>query len=343
VTRTLRSIDDLPASLRFALAIGVFDGAHRGHRRVVDALLEAARRHHAEPVALTFDPHPSEIVRGEAPPLLCDPEERIALLHQMGVATVVLEHFDRAFADQSPAAFLERVRAGRELVALVMTPESAFGHDREGTIGKIRSLAQELGFELVEIGQLASRGAVVSSTRVREALAAGRLWEVGRLLGRPYTVTGTVVRGDRRGRALGYPTANLSFDAPVALPSDGIYAVRATWGGRDPLNPTRRADGVASLGVRPTFGAGGTRVLEVYLFDLDENLYGKRLRVEFVRRLRGEKSFASAAALVRQMDRDAARARSVLAGGANLRAGASSSGRRQEPRRSRGQAAPRGR
>jgi riboflavin kinase/FMN adenylyltransferase len=312
VTLTLRSIDDLPPRLRFALAIGVFDGAHRGHKRVVRALLAAAQRHHAEPVALTFDPHPSEIVRGAAPPLLCDPDERVALLHGLGVTTVVLQHFDKPFAEQSPEDFLERVRSGRELVALVMTPESAFGHDREGTIAKIRRLAPALGFELVEVGQLASSGAVVSSTRVRDALAAGRLADVRRLLGRPYTVTGHVVRGDRRGRALGFPTANLSFQSPVALPADGIYAVRAAWGGRDRLNPARRADGVASLGVRPTFGPGGARVLEVHLFDIDENLYGKRMRVELVRRLRGEKRFASAAALVRQMDRDAARARAVL-------------------------------
>lgn len=328
MTRTLRSIDDLPMGLRFALAIGVFDGAHRGHKRVVDALTDAARRHDAEPVALTFDPHPSEVVRGKAPPLLCDPQERVALLLGLGVTTVVLQHFDQAFADQSPAAFLERARGGRELVALVMTPESAFGHDREGTIGKIRRLAPELGFELVEIGQVASRGAVVSSSRVREALAAGRLAEVRRLLGRPYSVRGTVVRGDRRGRALGYPTANLSFAAPVALPSDGIYAVRVAWGGRDLLNPARRAHGVASLGVRPTFGAGGARVLEVHLFDVDENLYGKRVRVEFVRRLRGERTFASAVALVRQMHRDAARARAVLsaASGAADRGRAGASG-----------------
>jgi riboflavin kinase / FMN adenylyltransferase len=312
VTRTLRSIDDLPKRLRFVLAIGVFDGAHRGHKRVISALLAAARRHRAESVALTFDPHPSEVVRGEAPPLLCDPDERIGLLGGLGVGTVVLQHFDRAFADQSPDAFLNRVRRDRELVALVMTPESAFGHDREGTLAAIRRLAPRLGFELVEVGQLASKGSVVSSTRVRQALAEGRLSEVKRLLGRPYAVTGTVVRGDRRGRKLGFPTANLSFERPVALPPDGIYAVRAAWGGRDLLNPRDRAAGVASLGVRPTFESAGARMLEVNLFDIDENLYGKKLRVEFVRRLRGEKRFASVAALVRQMERDAERARAVL-------------------------------
>jgi riboflavin kinase/FMN adenylyltransferase len=177
---------------------------------------------------------------------------------------------------------------------------------------------------------------VVSSTRVREALAAGRLAEVKRLLGRRYAVTGTVVRGDRRGRTLGYPTANLSFDAPVALPPDGIYAVRAAWGGRDLLNAQRGANGVASLGVRPTFGAGGARWLEVNLFDVNENLYGRKMRVEFVRRLRGEKQFASADALVRQMDRDAARARAVLRQAGGLRAGASTSVRRRAPGQSPG-------
>jgi riboflavin kinase/FMN adenylyltransferase len=298
--------------MHFALAIGVFDGAHRGHERVINALLVTARRHRAEPVALTFDPHPSEVVRGEAPPLLCDPEERIALLHRLGVKTVVMQHFDRAFADQSADDFLKRIRRDRDLAAVVMTPESAFGHDRAGTIASIRRLAPELGFELVEVGQLASQGRTVSSSRVRAALAAGRLAEVRRLLGRPYAVTGTVVRGDRRGRTLGYPTANLSFGAPVALPPDGIYAVRAAWGGRGLLDPKHRADGVASLGVRPTFGTGGARILEVHLFDVAENLYGKKLRVELVRRLRGEKRFASVTALVRQMDRDSARAREVL-------------------------------
>jgi riboflavin kinase/FMN adenylyltransferase len=158
---------------------------------------------------------------------------------------------------------------------------------------------------------LTSEGGTLSSTRLRSMLGACRFADVRRLLGRDYSVTGTVVRGDRRGRELGYPTANLSFDEPVALPADGIYAVRTGWGGADPLKPERTAEGVASLGVRPTFG-GGARTLEVNLFDVNEDLYGKSLRVEFVRRLRGEKKFASAEQLVRQMDRDAARARSVL-------------------------------
>ena len=152
----------------------------------------------------------------------------------------------------------------------------------------------------------------ISSTRLRRLLGAGRLADGRRLLGRRYAVVGEVVLGDRRGRALGYPTANLRFDRPVALPLDGIYAVRVGWDGADPLSPAHSADGVAALGVRPTFETDGARTLEVHLFDFTSELYGERLRVEFVRRQRDERRFPSAAALVRQMDLDAARAREIL-------------------------------
>lgn len=312
MSRTLHDIDDLPARLRFALAIGVFDGVHRGHRRVIRALIASAKLGKAAPAVLTFDPHPAALLRKSPPPLLCDPQERIALLHRLGVTTVVMQRFSETFSRQTPEAFLTRLRQGRDLAALVMTPESSFGRDRTGTMDTIRRLAPRMGFDLVEVGPLASHGATVSSTMLRAELANGRLSEVRRLLGRPYSVIGTVVRGSARGRELGYPTANLAFAQPVALPGDGIYAVRAAWGGKDLLEPTRHANGVASLGVRPTFATGGARILETHLFDVNEDLYGVRLRVEFVRRLRAEKRFASVAGLVRQMDRDAARARSLL-------------------------------
>lgn len=309
--RRLAAIDDLPAGLRFVLAIGIFDGVHRGHERVLRTLTRAAAAGHAESVVLTFDPHPAKTLRGSAPPLLCDPRERLARLERLGVDSVVVQSFDRQFADQPPDDFLARLCSGRDLVGMVMTAESAFGRNRSGGLPEISALAGRLGFRIIEVTRLASDGAPLSSTRLRSVLAQGRLAEVSRLLGRRYAVIGTVVPGDRRGRTLGYPTANLGFAEPVALPPDGIYAVRAGWGGNDPLEPARRADGVASLGVRPTFG-GGARILEAHLFDVDEDLYGIRLRVEFVRRLRGEKRFPSSAALVTQMDRDAARAQAIL-------------------------------
>jgi riboflavin kinase/FMN adenylyltransferase len=309
----LRDIDELPQGLRFVLAIGTFDGVHRGHRRVIEALTRGASELDATPVVLTFDPHPAAVLHGTQPPALCDLNERISRLKLLGVTTTVVQHFDEAFAGQSPRQFLERVNAGRNLAGLVMTDESAFGRHRAGGLDTIRGLAPELGFDVIEVRRLASSGAALSSTRVREVLADGRLAEVNRLLGRPYAVIGTVVRGDQRGRELGYPTANMHFDTPVALPENGIYAVRVSWGGDDPLNPEQRRDGVASLGVRPTFNDGGARILEVHLFDFSGDLYGQRLRTEFVRRLRGEHRFDSAQALVTQMDRDAIRARDVLA------------------------------
>ncbi|KRT63826.1 MAG: FMN adenylyltransferase, riboflavin kinase, riboflavin kinase / FMN adenylyltransferase [Chloroflexi bacterium CSP1-4] len=305
-------LETLPVGLRLAVTIGVFDGVHRGHLAVLRALMHAARAARAAPVAVTFEPHPELVLRGAVPPLLCDAEERAALLAAAGVAHLVVQPFDRAFAALSAEAFVERLGAGRDLAALVMTPESAFGRGRAGTAATMAALGALRGFRVVEIASLRSGAALISSGRIRSLLAEGRLAAAARLLGRRPAVTGKVVRGDGRGRELRYPTANLAFDAPVALPRDGIYAVRVGWGGPHPLAPQRQADGVASLGVRPTFGIGD-RVLEVHLFDFDEELYGQRLRVEFVRRQRGERRFQNAAALVAQMDLDAARARRTLA------------------------------
>ncbi|MEJ7753758.1 MAG: riboflavin kinase, partial [Candidatus Limnocylindrales bacterium] len=226
---------------------------------------------------------------------------------------VVVQRFDRDFAAQPAEGFVERLARGRDLAGLVMSPESAFGRDRQGTLDRIRALSAERGFTLDESPSLELGGERVSSTRIRQLIEAGRLADAAALLGRRYAVIGEVVPGDRRGREMGYPTANLAFDEPVVLPPDGIYATRVSWGGEDPLRPGRTADGVASLGVRPTFANDGVRLLEVHLFDFDEDLYGQRLRVEFVRHQRGEQRFRSVDALVRQMDRDATRARRILA------------------------------
>ncbi len=308
----LLSVDDLPRGIRFALTIGMFDGVHRGHERAIATLVKTARRLDATAVALTFDPHPAAVLRGNPPETLCTVGEKLARLEGLGVDTVVVQHFDRAFAAQTPEQFIDRISRGRQLVALVMTAESAFGRDRLGMLPVVRELGNKHGFEVAEVRRLDVEGGTLSSTRLRKLVAGGRLWDARRLLGRDYAVTGEVVHGDHRGRELGYPTANLAFATPVALPPDGIYAVRATWGGETPLSPRRSADGVASLGVRPTFGSGGARTLEVHLFDVSDDLYGQQLRVEFARRLRGEKKFRNVESLVAQMDRDAARARSVL-------------------------------
>jgi riboflavin kinase / FMN adenylyltransferase len=308
----VQGIEALPAGLRFAATLGIFDGVHRGHRHVLEETVRVARRTSAEPVVITFEPHPAAVLRGSAPPSLCAPEERLAHFAGTGVGTTVVQPFDHQFAAQTAEQFLRRLAEGRDLAAMIMTAESAFGHDREGTLVEVRRLSTLLDFEVVEASQLVLGEGPVSSSRIRQLLADGRLAAAARLLGRRYAVTGEIVHGDGRGRKLGYPTANFGFEGEVALPPNGIYAVRLAWAGGNTRTPRRRAEGVASLGVRPMFGSG-QRVLEAYLFDVDEDLYGERMRLEFVRRQRGEKRFSSVGELISQMDRDAERARAILA------------------------------
>jgi len=296
-----------------AVIVGAFDSVHRGHQRLLGALVAAARAQAAVATVVTFTPHPDVVLRGAAPLLLCDPAERDARFAALGVHLLVRWPFDRQLAATPAEAFVKRVVDEGPLVALLMTRDSAFGKGRGGTLQSLPPVAARLGFALQEVPSVALRGGRVSDSRVRELVTAGQLATARTLLGRRFAVIGTVVHGDGRGRQLGYPTANLAFDQPVALPPDGIYAVHASWDGPDPLHPRHRADGVASLGVRPTFGEH-TRLLEAHLFDVSPDLYGRRLRVEFVRWQRGERRFAAVAGLVTQMDRDAARARRILAG-----------------------------
>jgi len=307
-----RGLSELPRGLRMALTVGVFDGMHRGHLSLLAATVREARAWDATPVAVTFEPHPDALFRGAPPPRLCDEQERLERLAAAGIAHIVVERFDAAFAAQSASEFLASIRRGRDLAGLVMTTESAFGRGREGTAEALSELGRRDGFRVAVVSPLVVGGQPVSASRIRDLLAAGRLAAASGLLGRRAAVIGTVVRGDGRGRDLGFPTANVEFEAPVVLPPDGIYAAKVTWGGPAILRPRRQATGVASLGVRPTFG-GGERLLEVHLFDFDELLYGERLRIVFVRRQRGERHYHSVAALVAQMERDGSRARQLLA------------------------------
>jgi riboflavin kinase/FMN adenylyltransferase len=206
-----------------------------------------------------------------------------------------------------------RIGADRNLVGLVMTQVSAFGRDRGGTLPVLREMGDGR-WETVEAATLDLRGARVSSARIRELVSAGRIFSAERLLGRPFSLVGDVVHGEQRGRDLGFPTANLHFADPVALPPDGIFAARASWGGGALLEPTERAQAVVSLGTQPTFG-GRVRLFEVHLLDRTVDLYGQRLRVELCRRLRGQIRYDNADDLIAQMRSDVERAREVLASG----------------------------
>lgn len=308
----LRGIDALPRDTRLAVTVGVFDGVHRGHQQVFQVLEQTARRLGAMPVAVTFDPHPDAVVTGRAPDLLMDRRERIERISRLIGGLVVLQTFDEVFRRTTAEEFVERIGGGRNLAALVMTRVSAFGRDRRGTVPVLREMAGPGGWELVEAPTLDAGGARVSSARTRELVAAGQLNTAAELLGRPFALVGSVVHGEQRGRELGFPTANLDFGQPVALPPDGIYAARASWGGEAVLEPRERADAVLSLGTQPTFG-GRVRLMEVHLLDRDEDLYGQRLRIQFCTWIRGQRRYDSADELVVQMGHDVERARAILA------------------------------
>jgi len=307
----VRGIDQLPKGTRLAVTVGVFDGVHRGHQQVFRVLEETARRLGAMPVAVTFDPHPEAVVTGRAPDMLMDRLERIERISRLIGGLVVLQTFDEVFRQTTAEEFVERLGGNDDLAALVMSSVSAFGRDRGGTLPVLREMGAAGGWELVEAPTLDAGGARVSSARIRKLVAEGDLTTAGDLLGRPFALVGSVVHGEQRGRELGFPTANLDFSQPVALPPDGIYAARASWGGPAVVEPGETADAVVSLGTQPTFG-GRVRLMEVHLLDRDEDLYGQRMRVQFSTFIRGQERYDSIDELVTQMGHDVARARTIL-------------------------------
>lgn len=287
------------------LAIGVFDGVHIGHRALIARLSEGARAEGALALAATFDPLPIQALAPGAPAsALSDATARVALLTEAGADAVVLFHFDEDFAKTPARRFVDRVLAAGEVKRIVVGQDFRFGHEREGDVALLRDLAGGRGTHVEVVPPVERGGAVVSSTRIRNALLAGDVEGAAALLARPYAVRGRVVSGDRRGRALGYPTINIAPPAQRILPRDGIYATWATVAGK-------RHAAATSLGVRPTFGAG-ERTLEAFLLDFSGDLYGAEAEIAFVERLRDELRFESAEALVAQIAMDVERTRKAL-------------------------------
>jgi riboflavin kinase/FMN adenylyltransferase len=290
-----------------AVAIGNFDGVHLGHQ----ALIRAARTRAAElgvaSSVLTFEPYPREYFDpANAPARLMRLREKCAALASLGVDRLVVARFDARLQTQRPAEFVERVlMRGLGARHVVVGEGFRYAARREGNVESLREAGGRHGFGVDAVPAVTLDGERVSSTRVRAALAAGDLDAARRLLGRPFRLSGRVIGGERLGRTLGYPTANLRLHRE-RLPLQGIYAVRV--GGIGP----RARDAVASLGTRPTV-AGVEPLLEVHVFDFDGDLYGCRLDVDFVAKLRDEEKFGSLDALVVQMDADARLAREILA------------------------------
>jgi riboflavin kinase/FMN adenylyltransferase len=299
------------AALHGVVTIGNFDGVHRGHRALIEAAGARARELAAPLGVVTFEPHPREVLLPDkAPPRLTPLRVKARLLAKLGVAHLFALAFNEHLLRKSPEAFVHDVLAGGLGIRhAVVGYDFRFGHRRAGDADTLVRLGEEYGFGVTRVEPVAWRGEVCSSSRIRDAIAVGDVALARDLLGHPFLVEGRVVVGDRRGRELGYPTANLRPGRRGLWPADGIYAVRAAWRGGD---GSAWHDAVASLGVRPTFGSGD-RLLEVHLFDQEVALYGRRLCCAFIGRLRGEQRFATVDDLKAQMDRDCAAARATLA------------------------------
>jgi riboflavin kinase / FMN adenylyltransferase len=317
----VRIVDDLtalsnaltgPAGSRGAVVtIGVYDGVHLGHHAVLRLVRELADARVLAAVCVTFDRHPAEVVRPEsAPRLLTSPEQKLELLDATGYLDLAFVlHFDEARSREPADHFVREVLVGAAHARLVVVgADFHFGRGRGGDVALLQQMGAELGFEVLGVGlEAAPGGTIYSSTRIRELLAEGDVDGAAALLGRPHEVRGTVVEGDRRGRELGYPTANVAVPGRVCLPADGIYA--GTFIGADGVERMT----AISLGRRPTFyEAADVPLLEAYVLDFDGDLYGQAARVRFMSRLRGEVKFDSVDALVGQIERDVADTRRAL-------------------------------
>jgi len=295
-----------PAEPVGAVTIGNFDGVHLGHRQVIAETCGHARDRGGIALAVTFEPHPRKVLYPEEEPRrLCRLHERLELLADAGIDAVLLLRFSRKLAAMPPEAFVERLHRTLRFRHLHIGYDFAFGKDRKGDALLLRRLAEKLGFSLTQASPFVLEGAVVSSSRIRSAIEAADFALAERLLGRPFTISGHVGRGDQRGRLLGFPTANLDLSG-LAHPPPGVYAVRA-------FTREKRWDGAAYIGYRPTF-RGRVLRLEVHLFDDHPDLYKKRLYVTFVARIREDRAFASKDELVAQIAEDCARAREILQG-----------------------------
>lgn len=305
--RTVWGLDRIPAEVKPSVAtIGVFDGLHRGHQALIRAVVDKAAGAGAASAVVTFDRHPLEVIAPEkAPPMLTTVEARAAVAAEQGVDWFVVLEFTEEFRRLTPEEFVERVLvAGLGCRHVVTGANFRFGYGHAGTIETLGDLGARFGFD-VTIFALVADGRPLSSSLIRERIAAGDVEGAATDLGRPFVVEGVVGRGAGRGRGLGIPTANLEVDPRLIVPANGVYAGRVRWEGR-------RQPAVINVGLNPTFEQRAHPVVEAHVLDFDRDLYGERIGVEFHARLRDEVRFPSAEALMEQIRDDIARARRLL-------------------------------
>ena len=289
-----------------AVTIGKFDGVHRGHQHLVRRLLEEARKRDLASVVVTMHPHPATVLRPGTPiSYLCSLEERVELLQGLGVDQVAVLSFTSELAQLSYREFVTLIIDQLDMRLLLAGSDLALGRNREGDVEAIRPLALEKGFELTLVELLSEDDEKVGSGAVREALAAGEMETVTRLLGRPFALHGPVVRGAERGRTIGFPTANIAIGADLALPSFGVYVTRAYLG-------ESRYDSITNIGKRPTFDEDRPTI-ETHILDFDADCYEQQLRIELLTRVRDEMRFDGVEALKAQIGSDVQTARDYFA------------------------------
>lgn len=302
-----RDLQQLPVFRNAVITIGTFDGVHTGHQYILRQLQEAAAACSGETVIITFDPHPREVLNPQNQPvrLLTTLEEKIQLLEKFGIHHLVVVPFTKTFSELSARAYLEDflIRTFHPHT-IIIGYDHRFGHNREGGLELLEAEQQQYGFRLLEIPQQVVHDLAVSSTKIRKSLQEGATALADELLGYPYFINGTVVHGDKMGRRLGFPTANIHLPDPRKLiPAQGVYAVTAAVSGQ-------WHKGALNIGTRPTFNGSEQRI-EVYILDFDKDIYGEPIRVDFLEYIRPDKKFDSAEALVEQMKDDVRQARAV--------------------------------
>ena len=298
-----RPSDDRPT----VATVGMFDGVHRGHRMLFDRVIIEAKERGARAGVVTFDPHPLEILAPDkAPCMLTTLDQRLSLFERAGFDVALVLPFNRALAALSPQEFArEALVEELHVCKILIGADFRFGHDRAGDVGTLAEIGKTDGFEAEAIGLLEGDEGKISSSDVRLLLREGQVEGAAALLGRPFALAGEVVEGDKRGRELGFPTANMAPAPSACLPADGVYAGWWSWRGD-------RLPAAINVGTRPTFKSGEPSLCEVFVIDFDGELYGQHAEVEFTNRLRDELKFSSADELIEQMHRDVARAKALL-------------------------------
>lgn len=304
ILHSIAELAEVPGPL--CVAIGVFDGVHLGHQALIQRALDEAARIGGSAVVLTFDPHPVRILRPEtAPRLLTSTPHKLRLIEKLGCENLLLLNFDLEFAEQSAETFIERLAEhAKPLKAICVGHQWVFGKNRAGNIELLQSLGARLGFESIEIEPVTAGQGLISSTRIRRAVEAGDLVGADRMLGRSYSILGTVRHGQELGRKLGFPTANLAAHNEQ-FPPNGVYAAQV-------LHKDQLHNAVANIGYRPTIGESAERLLEVHIFDFNESIYDQDLEVSFKKFLRLEKKFSGPEELRWQIGRDVEDAKNAL-------------------------------